>query len=152
RTWPRNFRRPSAARIVRRCTRSPPRRMALASWQRSSGTSTAAGRVRCCAISPSRISSATGSPTSPADRQARSAVPGKQIRVRIRGEGVTTPPRLRSLPVLVAVVASTYGCARPHVQTLYDAQQRVERYIASGEYDRDFARVVGEARGYLERR
>ena len=53
----------------------------------------------------------------------------------------------------VLVVAALLGCAeRPHVQPLYDAQRNVERYITSGEYDRDFARVAADAGAWLERR
>ena len=55
------------------------------------------------------------------------------------------------LVVLAAVVAAAVSCAQ-HINTLYDAQRDVERYIASGQYDRDFARVVGEARKYLQNR
>ena len=61
--------------------------------------------------------------------------------------------RLRPLVVLYALIATTFACApQPHVQNLYDVQRNVERYVASGEYDRDFARVVGDARAYLEQR
>jgi acid phosphatase len=38
------------------------------------------------------------------------------------------------------------------VPSLYETQQKVERYIDSGRYDADFARVVKEAAGYLEAR
>jgi len=70
---------------------------------------------------------------------------------------MTTSPvltsRLRSLAVLAAVVAGLSACAsQPHVSNVFDAQRSVEQYIASGAYDRDFARVAGEARAYLERR
>jgi acid phosphatase len=61
--------------------------------------------------------------------------------------------RLRPLLVLVAIVVT--ACASSptaRVQNLYDVQRNVERYIASGRYDRDFANVVGTARAYLERR
>ena len=61
--------------------------------------------------------------------------------------------RFRPLVVLVALTAAAHACAaRPHVPNFYDVQRNVERYIGSGEYDRDFARVVEEARAYLERR
>jgi predicted secreted acid phosphatase len=61
--------------------------------------------------------------------------------------------RLRPFAVLFALAAgSCAGPPRPHVDNLFDVQRNVERYIASGEYDRDFARVVGEARAFLERR
>jgi predicted secreted acid phosphatase len=59
------------------------------------------------------------------------------------------PPRL----VLVALLATAVACApQPHVNNLFDAQRNVERYIESGEYERDFARVAGQARAYLEQR
>ncbi|HEY7293026.1 MAG TPA: HAD family acid phosphatase [Vicinamibacterales bacterium] len=54
--------------------------------------------------------------------------------------------------VLAALVAATACAPQPHVQNLYDAQRSVERYIASGDYDRDFNRVVADARDYLDRR
>src|SRR5262245_10914351 len=60
---------------------------------------------------------------------------------------------IRSLLILVAVATLTSAChPQPHVQNLYDVQRGVERYIESGEYDRDFARVIGDARAYLEQR
>ena len=61
----------------------------------------------------------------------------------------------RVRPVLLLVALAASACAsssKPHVTNLYDVQRSVDRYIASGEYDRDFARVVGEARAYLEQR
>jgi predicted secreted acid phosphatase len=61
--------------------------------------------------------------------------------------------RVRLLVVFFALLAgSCADAARPHVENLFDVQRNVERYIASGEYGSDFARVVGEARGYLEQR
>jgi predicted secreted acid phosphatase len=60
--------------------------------------------------------------------------------------------RFRPLFVLVALVATGACAPQPHVENLFDVQRSVERYIVSGEYDRDFGRVVGEARAYLERR
>jgi acid phosphatase len=55
--------------------------------------------------------------------------------------------------VITAIVGS--ACAPPATETvpnLYDAQQSVERYIASGRYDADFKRVVDEAATFLESR
>jgi acid phosphatase len=55
----------------------------------------------------------------------------------------------------VAAVFSVAACAIPPataVPNLFEAQQRVERYISSGQYDADFARVVADAKSYLERR
>jgi predicted secreted acid phosphatase len=67
--------------------------------------------------------------------------------------GTVMPERARSLVLLVALAAQACAsCSKPHVANLYDVQRNVERYIASGDYDRDFARVAGEARAYLERR
>src|SRR5262245_2540067 len=67
--------------------------------------------------------------------------------------GPTLRRRFQPPLVLVALVATAQACApQPYVQNLFDVQRNVERYISSGEYDRDFARVVGDARVYLERR
>ena len=47
------------------------------------------------------------------------------------------------------------GCASlatPTVTNLYDAQQSIERYISSGAYEAEFARVVGDATTWLEQR
>jgi acid phosphatase len=61
--------------------------------------------------------------------------------------------RIRALLLVAALATTASACApQPRVHNLYDAQREVERYIASGEYDRDFARVAGEARAYLDRR
>jgi predicted secreted acid phosphatase len=38
------------------------------------------------------------------------------------------------------------------VPNLYDAQRQVDEYIRSGRYDQDFAKVVAEARAWLEER
>src|SRR4051794_36824251 len=60
--------------------------------------------------------------------------------------------RLRLLWILVPLIAAAPACApQPHVRNIYDAEREVDRYITSGAYDRDFARVVGDARAYLER-
>ena len=40
----------------------------------------------------------------------------------------------------------------PRVPSVYDAQQQVKKYVESGQYDRDIARVVTAARAWLERR
>jgi len=60
----------------------------------------------------------------------------------------------RFRPLLVVVALAVTGCASSpaHVDNIYDVQRNVERYITSGAYDRDFARVVDDARAYLERR
>jgi len=55
--------------------------------------------------------------------------------------------------LLAALLTAVCASSSPqHVPNLFDAQRGVERYIASGEYDRDFARVATDARAYLERR
>jgi predicted secreted acid phosphatase len=66
---------------------------------------------------------------------------------------------LRSRWLAVAFCLSSMGamfaCASVQggtVPNLYEAQQSVDRYIASGSYDADFARVVAEASAYLEER
>jgi acid phosphatase len=59
----------------------------------------------------------------------------------------------RPVVILVALLTAAAACrSNPHVPSLYDAQQNVERYITSGDYDRDFARVVADARAWLEQR
>ena len=40
----------------------------------------------------------------------------------------------------------------PRVPNIYEAQQQVEKYVASGRYDRDVAKVVAAARVWLEKR
>jgi acid phosphatase len=61
--------------------------------------------------------------------------------------------RLRPLVVFLALlVGSCADAPRPRIENLFDVQRNVERYLASGDYDSDFARVVGEARAYLEQR
>src|SRR5262245_14101515 len=66
--------------------------------------------------------------------------------------------RLRLATFLVWVTSAILGsgCAnRPAAETpptIYDAQEGVERYISSGRYDADFARVVADATAYLEAR
>jgi predicted secreted acid phosphatase len=60
--------------------------------------------------------------------------------------------RLPSPVLLIIVLAASTCSPAPHVRNLYDVERDVDRYVTSGAYDRDFARVVGEARAYLERR
>jgi acid phosphatase len=63
---------------------------------------------------------------------------------------------VRAVLVALALACGTIACSTSglpaHVPNLFDAQQQVERYIASGRYDADFAAVVATARAYLERR
>lgn len=64
-------------------------------------------------------------------------------------------PRLATALLCLASVIVASECARPPEETapsLYEAQQSVERYIASGRYDTDFAHVVDGAAAYLEAR
>jgi len=66
-------------------------------------------------------------------------------------------PRLANFLVWLtsAVLVATCAKSSPPVDTLptiYEAQESVERYISSGRYDADFARVVGDAAAYLETR
>jgi acid phosphatase len=63
-------------------------------------------------------------------------------------------PRLATLLLVTfTIAASACGPAPAEtVPSVYDTQQGVERYISSGRYDADFARVVNEATTYLESR
>jgi predicted secreted acid phosphatase len=54
---------------------------------------------------------------------------------------------LSSVLCVVGACASSGG-----VPSLYDTQGRIERYISSGQYDKDFAAVVARARAYMEKR
>jgi predicted secreted acid phosphatase len=57
--------------------------------------------------------------------------------------------------LLLAGTLATQACAiapATSVPNLYDALQRVERYITSGAYEMDFARVVAEAQAYVDER
>jgi predicted secreted acid phosphatase len=62
------------------------------------------------------------------------------------------------LRLLVAATAGLVACAGTRqsggttVPNLYEAQREVDQYIQSGRYDEDVAKVVAEARGWLERR
>jgi predicted secreted acid phosphatase len=58
---------------------------------------------------------------------------------------------VRALAVIVASCAAACVSAGA-VPRLYDTQARLERYISSGEYDADFARVVARAHAYMEKR
>ena len=63
--------------------------------------------------------------------------------------------RISTASLLAAAIWSTAcatGSSAPPVPNLYDAQQKIERYIASGQYERDFARVAASAQAYLEHR
>ena len=65
-------------------------------------------------------------------------------------------PRLATFLLCVTSAVLVSACADsppPETpSTIYDAQESVDRYISSGRYDADFARVVGDAAAYLEAR
>lgn len=54
----------------------------------------------------------------------------------------------------VGTLASVQGQASrlPHVPSIYDTQRQVEKYVDSGRYDRDVAKVVTAARAWLDKR
>lgn len=53
----------------------------------------------------------------------------------------------------LALLCLTTACASGGaVPSLFDTQNRIERYIASGQYDRELAAVVARARTFMERR
>jgi hypothetical protein len=92
------------------------------------------------------------------ERMAANRIPrenGMQRGRPARPQLPKSSPSLRFRPILVLAALAAGACASPstpHVANLFDAQRSIERYIASGAYDRDFERVVEDARAYLERR
>src|SRR5262245_49311612 len=65
----------------------------------------------------------------------------------------TTRQAIFALWTTSAVLATACaGLAVGTVPNLFEAQQSVDRYISSGGYDTDFARVVAEASAHLEER
>jgi len=59
----------------------------------------------------------------------------------------------RTTLALLALTVPSWACgASRSVPALYDAQNAIERYVSSGQYDREFAAVVRHAREYLETR
>src|SRR5206468_2584024 len=98
-------------------------------------------------------------PRPPRDRHGRRRLAARAAGGRRLGGGRMTRlvyaravPR-RPIAVLLTAAALLSACAsNGRVAPLYDAQRSVERYIASGEYDRDFARVAADAQAWLERR
>ena len=61
--------------------------------------------------------------------------------------------RAHTRAAILALVCCAAACASSGtVPTLFDTQARIERYISSGEYDKDFAAVVRRARTYMEKR
>jgi len=62
---------------------------------------------------------------------------------------ISIPARLTLWFALVISVACA-SVSTGTVTNLFDAQQSIERYIASGTYDTEFARVVGDASSWLE--
>ena len=67
-----------------------------------------------------------------------------------RGSRTISPSRLPALVAAGLIGACAGSPAR--APDLYLAQRQVEVYIDSGGYEQDFARVVGQARAYLEQR
>ncbi|MEO8077480.1 MAG: HAD family acid phosphatase [Acidobacteriota bacterium] len=57
-----------------------------------------------------------------------------------------------SAPARAVSAPPTPTSAGPLIPNLYDVQQQVDRYITSGQYDTDFARVVSAATGWLDER
>jgi acid phosphatase len=67
----------------------------------------------------------------------------------------TRQRRLGRLLLWLTFTIAASACAPAPTETVpnvYDTQQGVDRYISSGRYDTDFARVVNEATTYLESR
>jgi acid phosphatase len=59
----------------------------------------------------------------------------------------------RLAALLLSITTLVTGCASQRVGTsIYQTQERIDRYISSGQYDADFARVVHSAETYLEGR
>ena len=69
---------------------------------------------------------------------------------------MNTAPNRRPTNALIGLLllaCAVSGCAAGRsVPTIYDAQAGVERYVSSGQYDKELAAVVERAREYLERR
>jgi acid phosphatase len=60
--------------------------------------------------------------------------------------------RLHSVKIVVLILALA-GCAhRPPVPELFATQNAIDRYVVSGQYDADCARVVAQATEYLKQR
>jgi acid phosphatase len=54
---------------------------------------------------------------------------------------------------LWAAVCGAAGCASAAaIPSLFETQGRIQRYIDSGQYDKEFASVVARARAYMEKR
>jgi predicted secreted acid phosphatase len=63
--------------------------------------------------------------------------------------------RASATAVIAAAIwtaACVTGSSPGHVENLYDVERQIDRYVVSGDYDRDVARVVATAQAYLERR
>src|SRR5262245_26030173 len=59
----------------------------------------------------------------------------------------------RTTLALLVLSLPAWACgASRSVPALYEAQSGIERYVSSGQYERDFAAVVQHAREYLEKR
>ena len=54
---------------------------------------------------------------------------------------------------VAALSVAICGCAASRsVPNLFETQNRIERYVSSGQYETEFASVVERARQYLEKR
>jgi acid phosphatase len=63
------------------------------------------------------------------------------------------PANRRTAFALIVLALGLSGCgASRSVPTLYDTQSGIDRYVSSGQYEREFAAVVQSARDYLEKR
>jgi predicted secreted acid phosphatase len=61
-------------------------------------------------------------------------------------------PTISQVGLLLLALAASDCAAGRAVPTIYDAQAGLERYVRSGQYDKEIAEVVERARRYLERR
>ena len=76
-----------------------------------------------------------------------SGPPVNSVRLRPRA---WLDARLARLVVLASLTAACASTGR--VPTLFETQAGIERYISSGQYAREFAAVVAQARTFMERR
>jgi predicted secreted acid phosphatase len=63
----------------------------------------------------------------------------------------TASKRAHTIAIACIWLAAACGAARS-TPNLYDAQASIERYISSGQYDKEFAAVVARAQAYMEKR
>jgi acid phosphatase len=69
------------------------------------------------------------------------------LAVTLAACATSPPPRVASSPPAAPQAAAARGPV-----PLYEAQRRVDEYIRSGQYDKDFADVVAQAQSWLEER